>query len=182
VRTLLAMTGAITIASMPAVVLMPFFAEDIFHRGSRGLGILMGAMGAGAVAGTLVLAWRGQVAALPKVIFGSALTLGAGFVAFSLSSSFYLSLAIMPFIGYSVMRQMASANTLIQTSIPDEFRGRTMAFYSMTVVGLGPFGSLAAGSLAHTFGTRVTVLGGGLLALLAAAVFRFNMQHIGEVG
>ena len=181
VRTLLAMTGTITIAGMPAVVLMPFFAEDIFHRGSRGLGILMGAMGAGAVAGTLVLAWRGQVSALPKVIFGSALTLGAGFVAFSLSSSFYLSLAIMPFIGYSVMRQMASANTLIQTSIPDEFRGRTMAFYSMTVVGLGPFGSLAAGSLAHAFGTRVTVLGGGLLALLAAAVFRFNMHHIGEV-
>jgi MFS family permease len=178
VRTLLGMTGAITIASMPAVVLMPFFAEDFFHRGSRGLGILMGAMGAGAVAGTLVLAWRARLSALPKVMLWSALLLGAGFSLFALSNSFYLSLAIMPMIGYSVMRHMASANTLIQTRIPDEFRGRTMAFYSMTVVGLGPFGSLAAGALAHAYGARLTVLAGGLLALAAAAVFRLKLDVV----
>src|SRR5450755_4746236 len=69
VRTLLGMMAVTTIAGMPAVVLMPFFADAIFHRGSRGMGILMGAMGTGAVAGTLVLAWRARVATLPKVIF-----------------------------------------------------------------------------------------------------------------
>jgi MFS family permease len=81
----------------------------------------------------------------------------------------------MPVIGFSVMRQMASANTLIQSLIPDEYRGRIMALYSMTVVGLGPLGSLAAGALAHAVGVRVTVLAGGLLCLLAAFVFRFRM-------
>jgi MFS family permease len=79
------------------------------------------------------------------------------------------------------MRQMASANTLIQTLIPDEFRGRTMAFYTMTVVGLGPFGSLAAGALAHTYGARVTVLAGGLLAIAAACVFRMKWPVFQEV-
>jgi MFS family permease len=181
VRTLLAMMAAITIAGMPAVVLMPFFADGIFHRGSRGLGILLGAMGVGAVAGTLVLAWRARVSGLPKVIFWSALLLGSGFCIFAVSDTFYLSLAIMPLIGYSVMRQLASANTLIQTIIPDEFRGRTMAFYSMTVVGLGPFGSLAAGALAHSYGARLTVLGGGLLALAAAGIFRIKMSGIQEI-
>ena len=78
----------------------------------------------------------------------SGLTTGVCYLAFAFSPSFYFSLAIMPVIGYSVMRQMASANTTIQTLIPDEYRGRIMALYSMTVVGLGPFGSLAAGALA----------------------------------
>jgi len=141
----------------------------------------MGAMGVGAVAGTLVLAWRAKVSSLPKIIFWSALLLGASFSAFSESKLFYLSLAIMPLIGYSVMRQMASANTLIQVLIPDEFRGRTMAFYSMTVVGLGPFGSLAAGALAHAYGARVTVLAGGILALAAAAVFSLHLNVFREV-
>ncbi len=181
VRTLLVMMGATTIAGMPAMVLMPVFADAIFHRGSRGLGTLMGAMGAGAVAGTLVLAWRARVSALPGVIFRSALTLGAGFCFFAWSKVFYLSLAVMPLIGYSVMRQLASANTLIQMLIPDEFRGRTMAFYTMTVVGLGPFGSLAAGALAHAWGARLTVLAGGVLALIAAGVFRMKQSAFREV-
>jgi MFS family permease len=181
VRTLLGMMAATTIAGMPALVLMPFFADAIFHRGSRGMGILMGAMGAGAVAGTLVLAWRARVSTLPKVIFRSALLLGASFCFFACSNVFYFSLAVMPLIGYSVMRQMASANTLIQTLIPDEFRGRIMAFYTMTVVGMGPFGSLAAGALAHAYGPRLTVAAGGALAMAAAGVFRIKCNVFREV-
>jgi MFS family permease len=181
VRTLLGMMAVITIAGMPAVVLMPFFADAIFHRGSRGMGILMGAMGAGAVAGTLVLAWRARVSTLPTTIFRSALLLGASFCFFAWSNVFYFSLAVMPLIGYSVMRQMASANTLIQTLIPDEFRGRIMAFYTMTVVGMGPFGSLAAGALAHAYGARLAVAAGGVLAMTAAGVFRMKCNVFREV-
>ncbi|MCL5744073.1 MAG: MFS transporter, partial [Acidobacteria bacterium] len=178
VRTLLAMMAANTIGGMPAVVLMPFFADAIFHRGSQGLGFLMGAMGLGAVIGTLVLAGRTRVAGLASVILSSAATTGAMFVFFAFSWSFYLSLAIMPVIGFSVMRQMAAANTLIQSLIPDHYRGRIMAMYSMTVVGLGPFGSLAAGALAHACGARVTVAAGGVLCMAAAAVFRFKMPAL----
>ena len=178
VRALLLMMAAVTIAGMPALVLMPFFADGIFHRGSRGLGFLMGAMGMGAVVGTLLLAGRKRVSGLTSVIVYSALTLGACYLLFSISSSFYFSLAIMPLLGFSVMRQMASANTLIQTLIPDEYRGRIMALYSMTVVGLGPFGSLASGALADVFGPRVTVFAGGLLCVGAALVFLLNLKRV----
>jgi predicted MFS family arabinose efflux permease len=180
VRTVLGLMAMTTIAGMPAVVLMPFFADDIFHRGSQGLGFLMGAMGVGAVIGTLVLAGRSEVRGLPRIMFCSAASTGACFLLFSASSWFYISLLIMPLIGFSTMRQMASANTLIQSLIPDKYRGRVMALYAMTVVGLGPFGSLAAGAMAHRFGARVTVTAGGALYLLAAAVFRAKLPVVGE--
>jgi MFS family permease len=177
VRRVLALMGAATLAGMPGQVLMPFFADDIFHRGSRGLGILMGAMGIGAVVGTLVLARRTRLSGLGKVMVISGLTTGACYLAFAFSPSFYLSLALMPVIGYSVMRQMASANTTIQTLIPDEYRGRIMALYSMTVVGLGPFGSLAAGALAGHFGARTTMAAGGVLALVSSLVFAWHLRR-----
>jgi len=175
VRVLLGLIGAASLAGMPAIVLMPFFADGIFHRGSQGLGFLMGAMGVGAVAGTLWLAGKGRTGELPRVILLGSVMLGASFVLFALSPSYYLGLALMPVVGFSVMRQNASANTLIQTLIPDEYRGRIMALYAMMVVGLGPFGSLAAGVLAQRLGVRMTVLLGGLLCL-AAAIW-FSMQR-----
>jgi sugar phosphate permease len=107
----------------------------------------------------------------------SGLTTGACYLAFAFSPSFYLSLAIMPIIGYSVTRQMASANTTIQTLIPDEYRGRIMALYAMTVVGLGPFGSLAAGALAARFGARATMGTGGVLALVSSFVFAWYLRR-----
>jgi predicted MFS family arabinose efflux permease len=177
VRTLLAMMAAVTLSGMPVLVLMPFFADDIFHRGSQGLGFLMGAMGTGAVVGTLALASQTRVAALPRVIFYSSVTMAICYLVFAWSRWFYFSLALMPVIGFSVMRQMASANTTIQSLIPDEYRGRIMALYAMTVVGLGPFGSLASGALAHQFGPRVTVAAGGAVALAAAAVFGWRLRR-----
>ncbi len=177
VRRVLGLMAAATLSGMPGLVLMPFFADAIFHRGSQGLGFLMGAMGTGAVIGTLVLARRTRVSGLPRVMVYSGLAVGAAYLVFAASPSFYLSLAIMPLIGYSVMRQMASANTTIQTLIPDEYRGRIMALYAMTVVGLGPFGSLAAGALAERIGARGTVALGGVLALAASAAFGWSLRR-----
>jgi predicted MFS family arabinose efflux permease len=177
VRRTLMLMGAATLSGMPVLVLIPFFAEDIFHRGSRGLGFLMGAMGIGAVVGTLVLARRTRVSGLSSVMVYSGVTVGVSVLLFAFSQWFYLSLAIMPVIGYSVMCQMASANTTIQTSIRDEYRGRVMALYSMTVVGLGPFGSLAAGALAGRLGARATVAAGGLLAIAAALTYGWTVRR-----
>ncbi|HTP31857.1 MAG TPA: MFS transporter [Candidatus Acidoferrales bacterium] len=178
VRSVLALMAAATVAGMPAFVLMPFFADDIFHRGSKGLGYLMGAMGIGAVTGTLVLARRTRPGGLERVMVVSGLTTGAAYVCFAFSPSFYLSLAIMPVIGYSVMRQMASANTTIQTAIPDHYRGRIMALYAMTVVGLGPFGSLAAGGIASHFGARIALACGGMLAIAASSIFAWSQRRL----
>jgi len=177
VRRVLLLMAAATMAGIPMFVLIPFFAGDIFHVGSRGLGFLMGAMGIGAVTGTLALARRTRVAGLPRVMAYSGLCLGCGYLAFALSPSYGISLAIMPAVGFFVMRQMASANTTIQMLIPDAYRGRIMALYSMTVVGLGPFGSLAAGAVAHHWGPRLTVGAGGLTAVAAATVFGWAQKR-----
>ncbi len=180
IRTLLLMVGAVTIAYTPALVLMPFYADQIFHRGARGLGLLMGAMGVGAVTGTLFLARRGRPAGLTGVMFLSAVILGAGFVLVAYSPSFYLAMALMPFIGFATMRSNASANTLIQTLVRDEYRGRIMALYTITVVGIAPFASLATGAIAGRIGVRPTVMIGGLIALLASAWFRLRTRRLGS--
>lgn len=177
VRRILGLMAAATLSGMPIVVLIPFFAEDIFHQGSRGLGFLMSAMGVGAVTGTLLLARRTHVTGLPRVMVNSGIWVGCAYVAFGLSNRYWLSMLIMLLIGYWVMQQMASANTTIQTLIPDEYRGRVMALYAMTVVGLGPFGSLAAGALAHRFGARAVVVLGGIIAIAASAAFGWSLRR-----
>jgi MFS family permease len=177
VRRVLGLMAAATVAGMPAFVLMPFFADGIFHRGAKGVGYLMGAMGIGAVIGTLVLARRTRMTGLGRVMVVSGLTTGVAYLCFAFSQSFYFSLAIMPIIGYSVMRQLASANTTIQTLIPDQYRGRIMALYAMTVVGLGPFGSLAAGAIAGRFNARIALACGGVLALTASLIFEWNRRR-----
>jgi len=156
-------------------VLAPFFADQIFHRGSQGLGFLMAAMGVGAVVGAMGLARRTQVSGLPRVIAYSVVSFGAANLAFAASRWFIVSLAITMLIGYSLMRQLAASNTTIQTMIPDEYRGRIMALYSMCVVGMAPFGSLATGALAGRLGPRVAVALGGLLALAAGAAFSWTL-------
>jgi MFS family permease len=177
VRRILAALGAATLSAAPILVLAPVFADQVFQRGSRGLGFLMAAMGVGAVVGTVGLARRKQVAGLPAVIAYGALLLGAANLAFAASPNFYVSLAITFLIGYSLMRQLAAANTTIQTMIPDDYRGRVMSLYSMCVVGIGPFGSLAAGAFAGRFGPRLTMAAGGVLSLAAGALFGWSLRR-----
>jgi MFS family permease len=177
VRRILAALSAATLSSAPILVLAPVFADQIFHRGSRGLGFLMAAMGVGAVIGAMGLARRTNVAGLPKVVMYSAMVLGAANLAFSVSPNFYLSLAFTLLIGYGLMRQLAAANTTIQTMIPDEYRGRIMSLYSMCVVGMGPFGSLAAGAIAGRFGARTTMALGGMLSLAAGTAFGWTLRR-----
>lgn len=177
VRRVLAVMAAATFANMPALVLAPVFADEIFHKGSQGLGFLMAAMGIGAVFGTLGLARRTHVAGLPRVIAYSGIAMGAVTIAFALSPWYDVALAIMLLVGYCVFQQMASANTTIQTLILDEYRGRVMSMYGMTIVGLGPFGSLASGALAGRFGVRATTVLGGVLAIAASAAFGWSIRR-----
>src|SRR5262249_27027980 len=143
----------------------PFFADAIFHKGSAGLGFLIGAMGLGAVIGVLDLARHKGIQALPGVIRNSMLLMGGALVCFSLSPIFVLSMALMMALGFSVMRQNAAGNSLIQTIVPDAYRGRMLALYTMVVTGLLPIGSLAGGLLAAQAGARAVVFGGGFLCL-----------------
>jgi predicted MFS family arabinose efflux permease len=136
------------------------------------VGVLTASMGVGAIIGTLRLASRSSNEGLSQVIFAGSLTLGAALALFAWSPSFSLSLAAMFAVGYSIMRQNASTNTQVQTMIDDSFRGRVMGVYSMTNVGVIPIGSLAGGTLAHSFGVQWTVFACGVLCVAAAFAFR----------
>ncbi len=168
VRALLVANALANVARAPAVALAPFFADAIFRRGAGGLGVLTAAAGLGAVAGTLDLARRSETAGLPGVVLSSLLITGVCLVLFAWAPWYGLALAAYALLGYSQMRQNASTNTLVQTLIPDEYRGRMMALFSMTVLGVMPLGQLVGGAIAERVGARATVLLAGLLGLAGA--------------
>lgn len=178
VFALLATNALANIARAPAVALAPFFADAIFHRGARGLGILTGAAGLGAVAGTLGLARQTAAAGLPGVVSSSLLLTGVCLVLFAWAPWYALALGAYALVGYSQMRQNAATNTLVQTLIPDEYRGRIMALFSITVIGVMPVGQLAGGAIAEKVGTRWTVFLGGLACLVGAAAYRTSLAAV----
>ena len=169
-RSVLLVCGTISLAIAPAITLAPMFADALFHRGSEGLGLLTGAMGVGAILGTLSLARRRAAHGLPGVILMSAAILAAALAIFAWSPSYWVCLGAMPFIGMAVMRHNAATNTTIQLSIPDQYRGRVMSLYSMMVIGMFPVGSLVSGALADQLGSRFTVFLGAIACLGAAGV------------
>ena len=118
-----------------------------------------------------MLAAKREVRGLGKWITFASAGFGGSMILFALSRSFYLSMALLVPVGFSMMLQMASSNTLIQTMSPDAMRGRVMAVYSMMFMGMAPFGALIAGALANRFGAPVTVALGGFACLVGALIF-----------
>lgn len=171
VRALLVLLVVVSFTGMPYTVLMPIFAEEILGRGARGLGILMGATGVGALLGSVMLATRKTVIGLGRWVARAALAFGLVLIAFAWSRSFPLSVLMLLPAGFAMVVSMASSNTLIQSMVPDEIRGRVMAVYSMVFMGSAPLGALLAGALAQRIGAPAAVSAGGLVCVLAAIVF-----------
>jgi MFS family permease len=171
VHALLMLLGVVSLTGMPYAVLMPIFADRILHGGARALGTLMGATGIGALAGALLLASRQNTRGLGRWVAFAAMGFGAGLVLFSLSRVLWLSVAILALVGFSMMIQMGSSNTLLQSMAPDRLRGRVMSVYSMMFMGMAPFGALLAGAAASRLGAPLTVTGGGAIAMVAASIF-----------
>jgi len=172
IRALLLLLGLVSLVGMPYTVLMPIFADRILHGGARGLGILMGATGVGALFGALTLAAKtGGVKGLGRWVAISCASLGISLFCFSFSTSLWLSVALLLPVGYSMMLQMACSNTLIQTMVPDQLRGRVMSVYSMMFMGMAPFGAFFGGALAHRIGAPITVAVGGVACVVGAILF-----------
>jgi MFS family permease len=175
ILALLLLAGLISLVAVPYAVLMPVFAKQILHGNARTLGVLMGATGIGALGGAIVLAARRSLKGLGRIVMLACASFGISLILFSLSRWYVLSVILMLPVGFSLMLQMASSNTLIQTMVPDRLRGRTMAVYSMMFMGMAPIGALISGALADHIGAPWTVTLGGLGAVIAAAVFGLNL-------
>lgn len=171
VRALLLLLGLVSVMGMPYTVLMPIFADQILHGGPQTLGLLMGAAGLGALLGGASLAARRGVQGLGNWVAFASAGFGTSLILFSLSRSFWLSIALLVPVGFSMMVQMASSNTLIQSMAPDNLRGRLMAFYSMMFMGMAPFGALLAGALAEPLGTPATIALGGVACIVGGGLF-----------
>ena len=177
IRDLLLLVGLVSLVGMPYTVLMPIFADRILHGGARGLGILMGATGIGALMGALTVASRKGVRGLGRLAAAAAAGFGASLILFSASRWFWLSAGLLVSTGFFMMLQMACANTLIQSMVPDRLRGRVMALYSMMFMGMAPFGALFAGVVADRLGAPVTIAVGGAGCLAGAAVFASHLPR-----
>jgi MFS family permease len=178
IRALLLLIAVVSFAGMPYAVLMPVFADSILHVGARGLGVLMGASGAGALAGSLLLARRSSLRGLGAWVATSSALFGVALIAFSYSRSLLLASILLVPVGGAMMIQMASSNTLIQAMVPDELRGRVMSVYTMMFMGMAPLGALAAGAAAEHLSAPAAVAIGGLLCIAASIVFRIRLPTL----
>jgi MFS family permease len=181
IRSVLLLLALVSLMGMPYTVLMPVMTSAVLHGGPHTLGFLMGATGTGALGGAVYLASRRSVLGLGSVVPAAAAPFGSGLVAFSLSRSFALSLVLMVVTGGGFMVQMAASNTIIQTIVREDMRGRVMAFYTMAFMGTTPFGSLLAGGLAARIGAPHTLLAGGCACILGAAVFGLQLPRLRQL-
>ena len=172
IRALLLLSGLSSLTGMSYVVLMPVFAQSILHGDSLTLGGLMSAAGFGALLAALTLAMRPNLKGISTWIANGALGFGISLSLFAGSANVWLSAMLLVIVGYTMMIQMASSNTLIQSMVPDAYRGRTMAAYSMVFLGMAPFGALLSGLIADYFGAPVTVALGGGACIMGALIFR----------
>jgi MFS family permease len=178
IRALLLLIGLVSLVAMPYSVLMPIFAARVLHGNARTLGILMGATGVGAMCGALMIASRRGVRGLAKLVPIACAAFGVFLILFTFSRSLILSAILLVPVGFSVMTQMSSSNTLVQSMVPDRLRGRTMAVYSMMFMGMAPFGALIAGAVAGHIGAPLTLAIGGTLTIAGAIAFARYLPKI----
>ncbi len=171
IRSILLLLALFSFMGMPYSILIPIFATKILNGGAETLGFLMAAAGVGALIGGIYLSSRQSVVGLGKVIAFSPAIFGTGLIIFSLSRVLWLSLLMMLIIGFGAILQIASSNTILQTIVDDDKRGRLMSLYTMAFLGTLPFGNLVAGSLANNIGAPTTLIIGGAFCILGSFLF-----------
>jgi MFS family permease len=178
IRYILLQLALMSFMGMPYAVLLPVFARDILMGGPHTLGFLMGASGLGALTGALFLASRRTVLGLGRWITLTSGIFGAGIIAFAVSKVLLFSMVMMFVTGFGMMVQMASSNTILQTIVDEDKRGRVMSFFTVSFMGMAPFGSLFAGSLASVIGAPGTLVITGVCCIIGAVLFYRRLPEI----
>jgi MFS family permease len=178
IRNILLLLALVSLVGMPYTILMPVFAKDILRGGAHTLGILMAGAGVGALVGTIYLAARNSVVGLGTRIPLAAACFGVGLIGFSFSRHLLLSLPLIALAGFGMMVSMASSNTILQTIVEEDKRGRLMSLYAMAFAGMAPFGSLLAGTLSTRIGAPATLTLGGCVCLVGAGLFALQLRQL----
>jgi len=178
IRTILIFLAIMSFAGMPYMVLMPVFAKDVFHGSAQTLGYLMSASGVGALFGALYLASRKSVLGLGKWIVISAGLFGIGQILFSFVNTVSVALVLLSITGFGMVVHLAASNTVLQTLVDEDKRGRVMSLYTMAFMGTAPFGSLMAGALGDKVGASNTILICGIFILISNLVFALQLPSL----
>jgi MFS family permease len=181
IRNILLLVALTGLMGMAYIVLMPIFARDILHGGAHTFGFLMTSIGTGALSGALYLASRRSVLGLGRIIPLMTATCGVGLILVSWSRVLWVSLPLLSVVGFAIMVQTAASNTILQTIVDDDKRGRVMSFYATAFLGMMPFGSLLAGEMASRLGSPDTIMIDGIAMLLGAGLFARRLGQIREM-
>jgi MFS family permease len=177
-RSALLLLTAVSVTVGSYVALMPWFAREAFHGDSGTLGLLISAAGLGALSGMFYLALRSGVRGLFGLIGWTSTTAGAALLVFSFATTLWLALPALYCVGLGMMLTAASTNTVLQTIVPDELRGRVASLYVMSFIGMSPLGALAAGWVAERVGPPATLAACGMAALAASGVYASRLRAI----
>jgi len=178
IRAVLLLMGLLSLLAIPYTVLLPVFAREVLGGGPHTMGFLVSAGGVGAVVGAVFLASRRSLLAIPRLIAAASAVFGIGLIAFAFSANLYLSVGLLMVVGFGMMVQLVSSNTLLQTVADEDKRGRVMSFHTMAFMGMVPLGSLIAGGLAKVLGAPGAVLVCGAASIVGSAVFAARLGHI----
>ena len=178
IRAILILVGAVSFLGVPYQVLMPVFATEILHGDAHTLGVLTAASGGGALLGTLYMAYRDNVWGLERVLVLSTGLFGLGLIGFSCARQVAVAALALVVTSGGMMVLTAASNTLLQTLVENDKRGRVMSLYTMAFMGMAPVGSLVAGSVATQIGVPQTVRLGGVCCLIGACIFALHLPAL----
>ncbi len=181
IRAILLLSALVSLFGIQYTVLVPIFAEEILKGGAETLGFLMAASGIGALAGGIYLASRKTVMGLGKLIVLAPTILGIGLIAFSFSRFLPISLLTMLLVGLGTILQIASSNTVLQTIVEEDKRGRVMSLFTMSFLGMTPFGNLLGGVLAERIGAPTTLVIDGTVCILGSIFFARQLPKLKEL-
>jgi MFS family permease len=170
VLTILSLFTVVGIFGWSYSVLMPAFAHDVLHLGANGYGMLMAGSGVGALAAALTVASAGHILPTRVMALGGVWIFSVTLALFAFNKNLYLSVVLLALVGFGVVLYFSTSNTVLQTIVPDEMRGRVMGIWTLIFGGMIPLGSLEAGVMADFFGTPATMASGALICALAALV------------
>jgi hypothetical protein len=178
IRAVLLLISSLTLFTSTFRVLMPVFAKDILHGGADTQGALVSAVGAGALVGAVLLAARQSLRGIERLTVLAVTVLGVALIIFSQSKWLAVSLPALVIVGIASTSNMAACNTIVQTVVEDNKRGRLMSFWALSWMAVAPFGSLLAGYLADVLGAPMAVTISGTCAIVAAILFSKSLPRL----
>jgi len=170
VLTILSLFAVVGIFGWSYSVLMPAFARDVLHLGENGYGLLMAGSGVGALAAALTVASAGHILPTRIMALGGIGIFSVSLALFAFTRNLYLGTVLLAIVGFGIVLYFSTSNTVLQSIVPDEMRGRVMGIWTLIFGGMIPLGSLQAGLMADFLGTPATIAIGALICALAAAV------------